>query len=88
MNRHLRPCGAELRETNSDGGYPIFEVVSLHGNVGGRPKNLIFASRVKPDLRFSDAVNNDIEIVTNAEHQSSYGNSLTDRNSSTTNEPK
>jgi very-short-patch-repair endonuclease len=33
----------------------------------GRPKNLIFASAVKPDLRFRDAVNNDIEIVTNAD---------------------
>ncbi len=33
----------------------------------GRPKNLIFASSVKPDLRFRDAVNNDVEIVTNAD---------------------
>ena len=29
-----------------------------------RPKNLIFASPGKPDLRFRDAVDNDIEIVT------------------------
>jgi len=28
-------------------------------------KNLIFASSVKPDLRFSDAINNDVEVVTN-----------------------
>ena len=77
MNRHLRSCGAELRETDSDGGYPIFKVVSLHGSVGGRPKNLIFASSVKPDLRFRDAVNNDIEIVTNSEHVLVYDRPIT-----------
>jgi hypothetical protein len=43
-----------------------FWAVSLARGVSGRPKNLIFASHIKPDLRFRDAVNNDIEIVTNA----------------------
>lgn len=66
-NELLRPCVVELRETGSDGGYPVFSIASL-GSVAGRPKNLIFASSVKPDLRFRDAVNNDIEIVTNADH--------------------
>jgi len=53
----------ELRETDSEGGYPVFTIVSTGGAPLGRPKNLIFASSVKPDLRFRDAVNNDIEIV-------------------------
>jgi very-short-patch-repair endonuclease len=67
VNEPLRKCGVELRETGNDGGYPIFKVVSLARGVSGHPKNLIFASQTKPDLRFRDAVNNDIEIVTNAD---------------------
>lgn len=66
VNEPLRRCGVELRETGNDGGYPAFRVVSLSQS-SGRPKNLIFASSIKPDLRFRDAVNNDIEIVTNAD---------------------
>jgi very-short-patch-repair endonuclease len=42
-------------------------MVSLHAAAKGRPKNLIFASPDKPDLRFRDALDNDIEIVTNAD---------------------
>lgn len=66
VNAPLSTCGVELRETGMDGGYPVFHVLSI-GLPTGRPKNLIFASPLKPDLRFRDAVNNDIEIVTNAE---------------------
>lgn len=64
MNSVLRACGAELRETGQDGGYPLFSLVSLR-TARGHPKNLIFASTSKPDIRFRDAVNNDIEIVSN-----------------------
>lgn len=67
INAELRSCGAELRETSSDGGYPVFSVAAISTVSLGRPKQLIFASSVKPDLRFRDAVNNDIEIVTNAD---------------------
>ncbi|SCX44842.1 hypothetical protein [Nitrosospira sp. Nsp1] len=67
VNELLRSCGVELRETGSEGGYPIFSVVSLHTTTKGRPKNLIFASPDKPDLRFRDALDNDVEIVTNAD---------------------
>jgi hypothetical protein len=66
INPHLRAAGAELRETGEDGGYPVFRVVSTRA-ARGQPKNLIFASPVKPDIRIIDAINNDIEIVTNAE---------------------
>ncbi len=66
VNVPLRNCGVELRETAIEGGYPVFMIVSLRGAVRGRPKNLIFASPEKPDLRFRDALDNDIEIVTNA----------------------
>ena len=67
VNAPLSRCGVELRETGTEGGYLVFTVMSTHQASTGRPKNLIFASSVKPDLRFRDAVNNDIEIVTNAD---------------------
>lgn len=63
INDHLRAHGLELRRTGSDGGYPLFALVStrLHGS--RRPKNIIFASMGKPDIRFRSSVDNDIEIV-------------------------
>lgn len=67
INGPLRKCGVEMRESGSEGGYPVFTLVSLQATPKGNPKNLIFASSIKPDLRFRDAVNNDIEIVTNAD---------------------
>ncbi len=67
VNGSLRGCGVELRESDMEDGYPVFTLVSTHLAPVGRPKNLIFGSSVKPDLRFRDAVNNDVEIVTNAD---------------------
>jgi very-short-patch-repair endonuclease len=65
MNPHLRTIGAELRETGEDGGYPVFTLVSQSARTR-QPKNLIFASLAgKPDIRFLDAIDNDIEIVGN-----------------------
>lgn len=61
----LAQCGLELREVSEEEGYPVFRVAAKSGATPGRPKNLIFASPVKPDLRFRDAINNDIEIVGN-----------------------
>jgi very-short-patch-repair endonuclease len=67
INGQLALCGAELRETGEEGGYPVFAVVGRGTAPAGRPKQLIFASSIKPDLRFRDAISNDIEIVTNAD---------------------
>jgi len=67
VNGPLQKQGLELRETGSEGGYPTFEVVSIHATPRGRPKNLIFASSMKPDLRFRDAIDNEVEIVTGAD---------------------
>ncbi|SEK14917.1 hypothetical protein SAMN05444746_1165 [Variovorax sp. OK212] len=64
VNPMLQAAGAELRQTSTDGGYPIFTVVSLR-SPRGRPKNLIFASSTKPDIRLSDAIDNEIEIASN-----------------------
>lgn len=67
LNCHLRSCACELRETDTEGGYPMFALVAMHSRPAGRPKQLIFASSVKPDLRLGDAISNDIEIVTHAD---------------------
>jgi hypothetical protein len=67
VNRHLLPVGAEMLETGTDGGYPVFTVVRARAGRARTPKNIIFASPVKPDIRLSDAVDNDIEIVSNAD---------------------
>ncbi|MFI9644553.1 hypothetical protein ACIG87_31670 [Micromonospora sp. NPDC051925] len=62
MNPPLTAAGLELRETGTADGYPVFEVVATRSRKG-RPKNLIFASSRKPDLRLSDAIDNEIEIL-------------------------
>ncbi|MEV6029238.1 hypothetical protein [Streptomyces sp. NPDC052036] len=63
INDHLRAYGVELRQTGSDGGYPLFTLVSMRLHSNQRPKNIIFASLGKPDIRFRSSVDNDIEIV-------------------------
>jgi very-short-patch-repair endonuclease len=76
VNEVLRSCHVELRETGLEGGYPVFSIVSTRAGAPGRPKNLIFASAVKPDLRFRDAVDNDVEVVTNADKVLVYDRSI------------
>ncbi|MGW8538693.1 AbiJ-related protein [Rhodococcus qingshengii] len=63
INPHLRKNRLELRESGTDGGYPVFRLVSAGLGPVRRPKNLIFASSTKPDLRLSDVLDNDIEIL-------------------------
>ncbi|MCW1100024.1 MULTISPECIES: AbiJ-related protein [Streptomyces] len=63
INDHLRAHGIELRQTSSDGGAPLFTLVSTRLHSNRKPKNIIFASLGKPDLRFRSSVDNDIEIV-------------------------
>ncbi|MCS5874174.1 hypothetical protein LN650_26105 [Klebsiella pneumoniae subsp. pneumoniae] len=46
-------------------GYPVFSLISLR-TFRGRPKNIIFASLTKPDIRLSDSLNNEIEILSNS----------------------
>lgn len=62
VNSRLHAAGAELRETGQDGGYLLFTVVSTRA-VSGQPKNLIFASQARPDIRIIDVINNDNEIL-------------------------
>jgi hypothetical protein len=76
INPVLHACGAELRQVGEDGGYPTYGLVA-RGAPRGRPKNIIFASPRKPDIRFRDAVNNDIEIASNADDVLVYDRPLT-----------
>ncbi|MGQ5761981.1 AbiJ-related protein [Serratia sp. IR-2025] len=62
MNVVLRTCGAEMRHVSDLGGYPVFGLVLLRA-ARGRPKNIIFASITKPDIRLSNSMENDIEIL-------------------------
>lgn len=62
VSPHLSDARLELREVDIDGGYPVFRLVST-GQSTSRPKSLIFGSTRKPDLRISDTVDNEIEIV-------------------------
>lgn len=58
----LREAGLVLRETGLDGGYPMFQLFAT-GVSPARPRTVIFGSALKPDLRISDAVDNEIEVV-------------------------
>lgn len=66
INQSLRPCGLYLAETDIRDGYPVFTLSRL-GATLRRPKNLIFATPRKPDIRLTDALDNDIEIVGGAD---------------------
>ncbi|WP_372027426.1 hypothetical protein P7L70_16635 [Tistrella mobilis] len=67
LNRVLRRDGYVLSIVNEESGYPIYQLQPLGRGPAGSPKNLIFASNgPKPEIGFSDAINNDIVILSNA----------------------
>lgn len=64
----LSRSGYTIAVTSTDSGYPIFSVTDVSSSVAGEMKNLIFASvGQKPELVFRDAINNNVEIVKNAD---------------------
>ncbi|WP_433521584.1 hypothetical protein ACQPZ2_30320 [Nocardia pseudovaccinii] len=63
INRHLRGERLELREIASKDGYPVFEVMSIIDGPQSKPKNIIFASTAKPDLRLVNALDNQLELM-------------------------
>ncbi|RCS21937.1 hypothetical protein DUT91_21255 [Phyllobacterium salinisoli] len=68
LNKILARDGYELTQESELSGHPIFGFRAIVRGVGGRPKNLIFASRgVKPEIGFADAINNDIVILSGEE---------------------
>lgn len=69
LDAHLQNDGYHYQQTSTLSGYPVFSIVSITGGVAGAPKNLIFAADgFKPEIVLSDAINNDIKIVKNAEY--------------------
>ena len=69
LNDILRRDGYCLETTGEASGYPVYALSRLRSGVVGAPKNLIFASMgPKPELGFTDAVNNDVVILAGAEH--------------------
>lgn len=62
-NQHLQPVGAQLRQEGEVDGYPQFQLLPLGRGTARRPRNLIFATLGKPDIRFTSALDNDIEIA-------------------------
>lgn len=68
LNKILARDGYELARESELSGHPIFNFRAVARGVGGRPKNLIFASRgPKPEIGFADAINNDIVILSGEE---------------------
>jgi hypothetical protein len=68
INTALGRDGFQLCAVNSVSGYPVYGVVRTQLHVPGTMKNLIYASiGEKPELIFRDAINNDVEIVKNAD---------------------
>lgn len=66
INVALRLAGVVLQEVESVDGYPRF-TISSDGRTFRQPKNIIFASLSKPDIRLSSAVDNDVDIVDGAD---------------------
>ncbi|MFF5019554.1 hypothetical protein [Streptomyces sp. NPDC001165] len=66
-NHHLQTVGAQLRQEGETDGYPLFQLVQPGRGTAGRPRNLIFATLEKPDIRFTSALDNDIEVAERAD---------------------
>ena len=69
VNVHLRRDGLSLFPVDQISGYPVYKILPLREGVVGTAKNLIFAADgPKPEIVIVDAINNDIQIVKNAEY--------------------
>lgn len=68
LNEALAADGFALEVTGQMSRHPVYSVRRLQGGVRGAAKNVIFASvHSKPDLVFSDAINNDVAIVNDSD---------------------
>jgi hypothetical protein len=79
LNKVLVADDFELREVERLSGCPIFAVNQRRRRTHRHVKNLIFASNgPKPELGLSDAIHNDIVVLSNAEHSLFYDESVGD----------
>jgi hypothetical protein len=72
VNPVLSDAGARLMETDPVDGYPSFQLRGPRHRPVRRPKNLIFASSRKPDIRFLSAIDNDIEVLGDTDQRLVY----------------
>lgn len=78
LNVALKADGFSAVVVGNQSGHPVYAVQRTATGVTGVPKNLIFASiNTKPDLYFTDAINNDIAIRNDTDALI-YDRSLTD----------
>lgn len=69
LNPLLARDGMELRVGDSVSGYALYRCVPKRPGVKGGSKNIIFAANgPKPEIVLRDAINNEVEIVKNAEY--------------------
>ncbi|KIQ61497.1 hypothetical protein TR51_35435 [Kitasatospora griseola] len=62
INTVLTPAGARLEQTGERDGYPHYQLLRTGPGAARQPKTLIFATTIKPDIRFLSVVDNDIEV--------------------------
>lgn len=68
LNVVLKADGFSVVVVGMQSGHAVYAVQWIAAGVTGAPKNLIFASiNTKPDLYFTDAINNDIAIRNNTD---------------------
>jgi very-short-patch-repair endonuclease len=80
VNEILRRDGYELAVAGEESTYPIYEVRRVHRGVQGTAKNLIFAScGPKPEIGFSNAIDNDIVVLSNTASCLIYDRPLSSR---------
>ena len=65
INKYLVHDGFKLTESDKISGKIIYSATNLSPGVQGTIKNIIFASKYKPEIVLEDALNNDIRIVSN-----------------------
>ena len=65
INKYLVHDGYELLPSDQVAGKSIYTVTNLNPGVQGTIKNIIFASKYKPEIVLEDALNNDIKIIKN-----------------------
>lgn len=66
VDEALKPCGVHFITSFGADAYLDGYLAYAGGGTKHSPKNLIFASTTKPDLRLSDALENDVEVLSNA----------------------
>lgn len=65
INKYLVSDGFKLEVYDNKGDILLYKAVPLSKGVKGEVKNIIFATKYKPEIVFSDALNNDILITKN-----------------------